>query len=138
MPVSVGSSSFTCSHRSFPVVKITKYEYLYSSLPSPAIPAPTAQLDTAIAATGGQISAAGANIIAYALNGNPNVDLINPNISPPYWFNSIRINGPGSRPSVILYVLNLKICISSIVCNYISEYISKIFQLFLPLESTKA
>ena len=83
MPVSVGSSSITCSHRSFPVVKITKYEYHYSSLPSPAIPAPTAQLDTAIAATGGQISAAGANIIAYALNGNPNVDLINPNFSPP-------------------------------------------------------
>ena len=62
---------------------MTKYEYCYSSLPSPAIPAPTAQLDIATAATGGQISAAGANIIAYALNGSPNVDLINPNFSPP-------------------------------------------------------
>jgi hypothetical protein len=47
------------------------------------MPAPITQLDIAIAATGGQISAAGANIIAYALNGKPSVDLINPNFSPP-------------------------------------------------------
>tara|TARA_B100001121_G_C18604590_1_gene581180 strand:- start:844 stop:981 length:138 start_codon:yes stop_codon:yes gene_type:complete len=29
--------------------------------------------------------AAGAQMIAYALNGNPNVDLINPNTSPPFF-----------------------------------------------------
>jgi len=72
----------------------------HSLFPSPAIPAPTIQLVIATAATGGQKMATGAQTTAYALNGNPSVDRINPKLSPPNRV-SFNLQGrPGSCPSV--------------------------------------
>lgn len=76
----------------------------HSLFPSPAMPAPTIQLVIATAATGGQKMATGAQTTAYALNGSPSVDRINPKLSPPNRV-SFNLQGrPGSCPSVSFQV----------------------------------
>ena len=54
-----------------------------SPSPSPAIPAPIHHDPKATVATGGQMIAAGARIIAYALNGSPSIPRSRPNQTPP-------------------------------------------------------